>query len=69
VEAARQAMVDHLRVADETYGSDYDRHIDVTANRALQDVLGLDVSLSSLVEDILNDVGPMLGERTTIGGG
>jgi GntR family transcriptional regulator, transcriptional repressor for pyruvate dehydrogenase complex len=69
VDAARRAMVDHLRVADETYGADYDRHIDVTANRALQDVLGLDVSLSSLVEDILNDVGPMLGERTTIGGG
>jgi GntR family transcriptional regulator, transcriptional repressor for pyruvate dehydrogenase complex len=65
--AARQALVDHLRVADETYGDDYDRYIDASANRVLQDVLGLDVSLSSLVEDILTDVGP-IGGGAAVGG-
>ncbi len=56
VEAARQAMVDHLRVADDTYGVDYDRPLDVMAHQALQRVLGDGVGLQTLVEDILAGV-------------
>jgi GntR family transcriptional regulator, transcriptional repressor for pyruvate dehydrogenase complex len=61
VAAARQAMIDHLRVADDTYGADYDRPLDVMAHQALQRVFGADVELQTLVKDILTDVAPLDG--------
>ncbi|CAN5154364.1 hypothetical protein BH20ACT8_BH20ACT8_12140 [soil metagenome] len=51
--AAATALRDHLHVADDTYGPDYDRSLDAMAHRALEGLLGPDASLDAFVEELL----------------
>lgn len=54
-EAAAQAMRDHLKVADDTYGADYDDRLDILAKRELERLLGRSASLDELISGILSD--------------
>jgi GntR family transcriptional repressor for pyruvate dehydrogenase complex len=51
-EAGRRAMVDHLAVANRTYGADLDRSLDLVARREVERVLGPAVTLESILEGI-----------------
>jgi GntR family transcriptional repressor for pyruvate dehydrogenase complex len=55
-DAAEAAMRGHLELASEMYGEDYDRSVETVARRELHRSLGPQISLDSLLEEVMRRV-------------